>query len=70
MGRAAEMGVSLPDGSVLLMALEGATKQITEGNKDISFKLNMAKNELGLPTSPPSPASLCTPITSQRNFSR
>ena len=52
MGRAAEMGVSLPDGSVLLMALEGATKQITEGNKDISFKLNMAKNELGLPHKP------------------
>ncbi|CAE7208082.1 RE1, partial [Symbiodinium necroappetens] len=52
MGRAAEMGVSLPDGSVLLMALEGATKQITEGNKDISFKLNMAKSELGLPHKP------------------
>ena len=52
MGRAAEMGVSLPDGSVLLMALEGATRQITEGNKDISFKLNMAKNELGLPHKP------------------
>ena len=52
LGRAAEMGISLPDGSVLLMALEGATKQITEGNKDISFKLNMAKNELGLPHKP------------------
>ncbi|CAE7361857.1 GIP [Symbiodinium sp. CCMP2456] len=51
-GRAAEMGVSLPDGSVLLVALEAAIKNLTENNKDISFKLNMAKSELGLPYKP------------------
>ncbi|CAE7364523.1 GIP, partial [Symbiodinium sp. CCMP2456] len=51
-GRAAEMGVSLPDGSVLLVTLEAAIKNLTENNKDISFKLNMAKSELGLPYKP------------------
>ncbi|CAE7319363.1 RE1, partial [Symbiodinium sp. CCMP2592] len=51
-GRAAEMGVSLPDGSVLLMALEGAIKNVAEGNKDVAFKLNMAKQELRLPYQP------------------
>ena len=51
-GRAAEMGVSLPDGSVLLVAVEAAIKPVTEAQKDVNFKLNMAKNELGLPYKP------------------
>ena len=51
-GRASEMGVSLPDGSVLLVAWETATRQITETYKDVAFKLNMAKQELRLPHQP------------------
>ncbi|CAE7395925.1 GIP [Symbiodinium natans] len=50
--RAGEMGVSLPDGSVLLMAIDGAAKKIVEANKDMAFKLNMAKQELQLPYRP------------------
>ena len=51
-GRAAEMGVSLPDGSVLLVAVEAAIKPIAEAQKDVNFKLNMAKSELSLPYKP------------------
>ena len=51
-GRAHEMGVSLPDGSVLLVAVEGAIKKVVEGNRDISFKLSMAKQALHLPHIP------------------
>ena len=51
-GRAYEMGVSLPDGSVLLVAVEGAVKKVVDGNRDISFKLSMAKQALHLPHMP------------------
>ena len=51
-GRAHEMGVSLPDGSVLLVAVEGAIKKVVEGNRDMSFKLSMAKQALQLPHIP------------------
>ena len=51
-GRAHEMGVSLPDGSVLLMAVEGAIRKVVDGNRDISFKLSMAKQALHLPHAP------------------
>ena len=51
-GRAHEMGASLPDGSVLLMAVEGAIKRVVEGNRDISFKLCVAKQALHLPHAP------------------
>ena len=51
-GRAHEMGVSLPDGSVLLVAVEGAIKKVVEGNRDISFKLSMAKQASHLPHIP------------------
>ena len=46
------MGVSLPDGSVLLVAVEAAIKPIAEAQKDVNFKLNMAKSELSLPYKP------------------
>ena len=46
------MNVSLLDGSVLLMAVENAVKPIADGNKDVSFKLNVAKQELHLPYRP------------------
>ena len=52
LGRASEMGVSLPDGSVLLVAVEAATRKVVEGHKDIAFKLNMAKQNLQLPHLP------------------
>ena len=50
--RAAEMGVALPDGSVLLMAIEAAVKGVVDSNRDMAFKLNMAKQELQLPYKP------------------
>ena len=50
--RAAEMGVALPDGSVLLMAVETAVKGIVDLSRDMAFKLNMAKQELQLPYKP------------------
>ena len=50
--RAAEMGVALPDGSVLLMAIEAAVKGVVDLNRDMAFKLNMAKQELQLPYKP------------------
>ncbi|CAE7478405.1 RE1, partial [Symbiodinium necroappetens] len=50
--RAAEMGVALPDGSVLLMAIEAAVKGVVDVNRDMAFKLNMAKQELQLPYQP------------------
>ena len=52
LGRASEMGVSLPDGSVLLVAVEAATRKVVEGHRDIAFKLNMAKQNLQLPHLP------------------
>ena len=51
-GRAQEMGVSLPDGSVLLMAVENSVKKIVDGHRDMSFKLSMAKQSLQLPHMP------------------
>ena len=51
-GRAQDMGVSLPDGSVLLMAVENSVKKIVDGHRDISFKLSMAKQSLQLPHMP------------------
>ena len=51
-GRAQEMGVSLPDGSVLLMAVENSIKKIVDGHRDMSFKLSMAKQSLQLPHVP------------------
>ena len=51
-GRAQEMGVSLPDGSVLLMAVESSVKKIVDGHRDVSFKLSMAKQTLQLPHMP------------------
>ena len=50
--RAAEMGVALPDGSVLLVAIETAIKGLVDSNRDMAFKLNMAKQELQLPYRP------------------
>ena len=52
LGRASEMGVSLPDGSVKFVAVEAATRKVVEGHKDIAFKLNMAKQNLQLPHLP------------------
>ena len=51
-GRAQEMGVSLPDGSVLLMAVENSIRKIVDGHRDMSFKLSMAKQALHLPHMP------------------
>ena len=51
-GRAQEMGVSLPDGSVLFMAVENSVKKIVDGHRDMSFKLSMAKQSLQLPHMP------------------
>ena len=52
LGRASEMGVSLPDGSVLLVAVETAIRRVVEGHRDMAFKLNMAKQSLQLPHLP------------------
>ena len=43
---------SLPDGSVLLVAVEAATRKVVEGHRDMAFKLNMAKQSLQLPHLP------------------
>ncbi|CAE7392349.1 RE1 [Symbiodinium natans] len=50
--RASEMGVNIPDGSVLLVAVENAIKKVVSGQPDMAFKLNMAKQDLQLPYQP------------------
>ena len=46
------MGVNLPDGSILLVAIESAVKKLVDGNRDMAFKLSMAKQDLQLPYRP------------------
>ncbi|CAE7300896.1 RE1, partial [Symbiodinium natans] len=50
--RASEMGVNIPDGSVLMVAVENAIKKVVSGQPDMAFKLNMAKQDLQLPYQP------------------
>ena len=50
--RATEMGVALPDGSILLLAVDTAIRQLLDAHKDVSFRLNLAKQELQLPHRP------------------
>ena len=44
--RAEEIGVSLPDPSVLSRGLHRLTKKVLEGNKDLSFKISLARSTL------------------------
>ena len=50
--RAEEIGVSLPDPSVLSRGLHRLTKKVLEGNKDLSFKISLARSTLQVDTVP------------------
>ena len=50
--RAEEIGVSLPDPSVLSRGLHRLTKKVLEGNKDLSFNISLARSTLQVDTVP------------------
>ena len=50
--RAEEIGVSLPDPSVLNRGLHRLTRKVLEGNRDLNFKINLAKSQLQVDTVP------------------
>ncbi|CAJ1452728.1 unnamed protein product [Effrenium voratum] len=50
--RAEEIGVSLPDPSVLNRGLQRLTKKVLENNKDLNFKISLARSTLQVDTVP------------------
>ena len=44
--RAEEVGVALPDATILLRGLNRITKKILEGNKELNFRISLAKTTL------------------------
>ena len=50
--RAEEMGVTIPDASILLKSVELIIAKALEGNSDVKFRLSLVKNELQVQSRP------------------
>ena len=50
--RAVELGVSMPDATILVKGLSKLLKKVISGNQDLSFRLSLARNSLLIDTIP------------------